>query len=296
MRQGGVKSNADSIGMQFSQVSSQASQAPAKQSVFARLPKSVGAEHMRAQALSQSSVLAQMPGRASPATAHRAELGAQPTLRSSGLVAQAPMTESRHFASSDRKTLSLVASSTSSRVAGGALASLPSTVSEGKPVAHEQARQSLLAQPIGAGFMAAPLPSDKLQQTELALIDREAISTENAPSISSVSSIPAAWKVTDTAAAKAEMTEWVRTKDGTVMVNDAQHLTITLPASAMTDFVRRFPMISSSSTEFEAWRINAPASSPVGIPLPATAPVTSQVVPQASTPQVTISLELVPLQ
>ncbi len=315
MRQGGVKSNADSIGMQFSQVSSQASQAPAKQSVFASLPKSVGAEHMRKQALFQSSGRAQTVDRA----ANRSEARAQQEWSSSAATAVVV----RDFASVDHSTLPgtelgvgghvggvpasepnvltrrLAESTSSSLATSGAFASLPSTVSESKPVAHEQARQSLLAQPIGADFMAAPLPSDELQKTESALVGREAISTENAPPpVSPVSPIPAIWKVTDTAAAKAEITEWVRTKDGIVVISDAQHLAITLPASAMTDFVRRFPIILSSSTEFEAWRINAPASSPspVGRLLPTIAPVTEERVPQAPAPQVTISLELVPLQ
>ena len=74
------------------------------------------------------------------------------------------------------------------------------------------------------------------------------------------------WRVRDVTAAAAEVNTWVAAKQGQIVATDAHHLSVTLPASAVPEFLQRF----SSST------------------------LDGRAADQADHAQVTLSLELVP--
>lgn len=275
IRRGGLKSNADSRSMQLSQVASQASQS-FSQSGFgqrADMPKPVEGDRMEnKEVLASAARTWTNTGSASKA------ILAEPSLRqeeSSTHTFSSPLpTQSAGVASDDRERLSGVVAD----------------VAERQLSTLEQER----ADGLRPSRVAAVGASVDHQEAWHALADHADIVAEKVAVSPAI--IQAAWQVTDNAAATAEMTEWVRAKDGSVVISDTRRLTITLPASAMADFLQRFPGVMSASREFEAWRINAPASSPVGMSLPAIASVSEERTPQALPPQVTISLELVPLQ
>ena len=52
--------------------------------------------------------------------------------------------------------------------------------------------------------------------------------------------IQAAWQVTDVAAATAQVTEWVAAHEGVVVAPDDHHLSVTLPASDVPQFLAQF--------------------------------------------------------
>jgi hypothetical protein len=92
--------------------------------------------------------------------------------------------------------------------------------------------------------------------------------------------IRAAWRVADPTAALSQVSEWVSARSGTVLTQDARHLTIRLAASDVPEFLQRFST-PPPARELASSRLDELA-------------VTGGAAPAAPPSLVSISLELLP--
>ena len=59
-------------------------------------------------------------------------------------------------------------------------------------------------------------------------------------STNAAASPPVQWRVRDVQAATVEVSVWVAARQGQVVATDARHFSVTLPASAVPEFLQRF--------------------------------------------------------
>jgi hypothetical protein len=100
--------------------------------------------------------------------------------------------------------------------------------------------------------------------------------------------ILASWHVSDLAAAAAQVTEWVSARQGFAVSTNDHHLSITLPAPEVPQFLRQFSEHMVLSEDMVLSEAVGEAKTALTEPAPGSAP--------SQTLRVAISLELVPIQ